>query len=247
MNFKEFTEKIVELLQQETSDACTVKVSEILKNNNIRMTGVIIRDKDNGIIPVIYLENFYTQYQAGVPMEVLTEEIMEYYQEHRCNLDMNFYKYFSCVKDKIFCKVVNYEQNTKQLQNMPHFRWHDLAITFYYDMHDTFNMQSSIPVLNNHLDMWKQSADDLYHIAQYNMVENIPEILKPVQEVLNESAEIEVKNKFVPLYLLTNAQKRFGASVMLYTKKLKGLADKLGSDLLILPSSIHEGATRFVI
>ena len=85
MNFKEFTEKIVELLQQETSDACTVKVSEILKNNNIRMTGVIIRDKDNGIIPVIYLENFYTQYQAGVPMEVLTEEIMEYYQIGRAS------------------------------------------------------------------------------------------------------------------------------------------------------------------
>lgn len=42
------------------------------------------------------------------------------------------------------------------------------------------------------------------------------------------------------LYVLTNREKIFGASAMLYSEKLKELADRFGCDLLILPSSVHE-------
>ena len=42
------------------------------------------------------------------------------------------------------------------------------------------------------------------------------------------------------MYVLTNREKLYGASAMLYSEKMKGLADRLGSDLLILPCSTHE-------
>ena len=44
----------------------------------------------------------------------------------------------------------------------------------------------------------------------------------------------------VPLYVLTNKDKMYGASALLYSGQLKILAEKLQSDLLILPSSVHE-------
>lgn len=43
-----------------------------------------------------------------------------------------------------------------------------------------------------------------------------------------------------PLYVLSNAQRFFGASCMLYTAKLREFALLKCSDLYILPSSIHE-------
>lgn len=42
------------------------------------------------------------------------------------------------------------------------------------------------------------------------------------------------------LYVLTNDAAHNGAACVLYPDKLKDLADEFGSDLLILPSSIHE-------
>lgn len=43
-----------------------------------------------------------------------------------------------------------------------------------------------------------------------------------------------------PLYVLSNTQRFFGASCMLYTARLREFAELKNSDLYILPSSIHE-------
>ena len=42
------------------------------------------------------------------------------------------------------------------------------------------------------------------------------------------------------MYVITNESKLFGAASMLYEEPLHELAEKIGSDLYILPSSIHE-------
>ena len=55
-----------------------------------------------------------------------------------------------------------------------------------------------------------------------------------------ESADLGMEESSIPLYALTNKEKIFGASAMLYSEKVKELADKLHSDLLIIPSSLHE-------
>ena len=42
------------------------------------------------------------------------------------------------------------------------------------------------------------------------------------------------------LYVLTNKQAVHGAAVMLYEGELRKVSDRLGGDLAILPSSLHE-------
>ena len=42
MNFEEFTDSIVGLLKQKIGDSCTITVKEVLKNNDVRMTGIVI-------------------------------------------------------------------------------------------------------------------------------------------------------------------------------------------------------------
>jgi len=58
--------------------------------------------------------------------------------------------------------------------------------------------------------------------------------------LMEEMAGIEVDETIPPLYVLSNKEKMFGASAMLYSEQIKGLADRLESDLLILPSSTNE-------
>ena len=69
----------------------------------------------------------------------------------------------------------------------------------------------------------------------------MPELLVPMKELLEEMTGVELEKQYdVPMYVLTNKEKIFGASVLLYSEKLQELAEKTGKNLLILPSSVHE-------
>ena len=82
MNFEEFTDSIVGLLKQKIEDSCTITVKEVLKNNDVRMTGIVITKESDGISPTIYLDGFYAQYQDIDSLEKVAEEIIGLYKSH---------------------------------------------------------------------------------------------------------------------------------------------------------------------
>lgn len=247
MDFTRFTENIVELLRYKMGDDYVVSDTKIRKNNDVMLTAVTIMDKTSSISPTIYLEGLYEQYRAGATLEELTEKIMEFNERHvyHGNLDINFFRNYALVKERIYHKLINYEKNQELLKDVPHFRWHDLAVVFYYAMEEKTFGKASILIHNNHLDMWGQRADEVYRTACSNMKKHMRELLMPMQEVLEMVTGVQAEENGNWLYVLSNKEKVFGASVMLYSEKIKELADELQSDLLILPSSVHEGATRF--
>lgn len=242
MNFKMFTNNIVDLLQKKIGGTCTVTVTEVLKNNNVSLTGIVVMKESDNVSPTIYLEEPYRQYQEGTGIQEIVDEIAALYEKHAHNvkLDMDFFRNFSLVKDRIFHKVINYEKNRKLLEDVPYFRWHDLAVIFYYSMEEAAFGRASITLHNSHLDMWGQPAEEVYRIARENMRRNMPELLLPMQKVLEDLAGIRAEENCPPLYVLTNKARVFGASAMLYSNKIRELAVQLNSDLLILPSSVHE-------
>ena len=242
MRFEEFKDKIVELLQDRLGECHKITVTKVLKNNDVRLTGIVIMREEDNISPTIYLEGPYRRYQAGVPVQKIAEEIIALYEEHACtvNLDMDFFRDFGKEEDRIFYKLINYEKNKTLLADVPWFRWHDLAVTFYYVIEAEAFGRASIMIHNNHLDMWGQSAEEIYRTAHRNMAGRMPELLVPIQKMLEEMIGRKLGEEEQTLYVLTNRDKLFGAAAMLYSEKIRQLADRLQTDLLILPSSIHE-------
>lgn len=248
MNFNEFTDEVVALLKEKMGSTCTVTVTEVLKNNNVRLTGIVIKEETCSIAPTVYLETPYKRYQEGISLEVIAEEIRDEYEKyaHNLQLDMDFFKDFAQVKGGIFHKVINYEKNKELLKDVPYIKWHDLVVVFYYAMEEAVFGKATILLYNSHLAMWGQTVDEIYRIAQQNMKQKMPELLVSMKELMEELAGIEVDETIQPLYMLSNREKMFGASAMLYSEKIKGLADRLGSDLLILPSSTHCSGQAFL-
>lgn len=69
------------------------------------------------------------------------------------------------------------------------------------------------------------------------MFDNEEDICK---EVIKDLISIPAK-EIEPLYVITNASRTYGSNALLYKDEvLKKLADKLDSDLYIIPSSIYE-------
>lgn len=243
MEYKEFVEKIMNLLQEKMGTEYTVKDTEVTKNNDVRLKGVVIMRESDKISPTIYLDEPYRKYCGGADMSEIVEQIVALYEEQglHINFDMDFFSEYACVKDRIFYKVIHYGKNRKLLEDIPFFRWNDLAVVFYYAVEEKILGKASILIHNNHLGMWEQSADTLYKTAQNNMKRGMPELLIPLQEMIEDMTGIKPrKEKKVQMYVLTNTDRMYGAAAMLYSEKLKELADSLQCDLLILPSSVHE-------
>ena len=145
------------------------------------------------------------------------------------------------MKDRIFYKLVSFEKNKKFLRDAPHLRWHDLAVVFYYALEKDMVEGGSITIKRQHMLMWKQNAESLYRTAGRNTKRGMPELLVSMCELISEMTGVAVQeNDAAPMYVLTNQEKRFGASAMLYSEKIGRLAERFGCDLLILPSSVHE-------
>lgn len=242
MDFNEFVEKIVEILHEKMGEEYEIKVTKVTKNNDIRLTGVIMMRETDKVSPTIYLEQPYMQYSEGTELHEIADRIVTLYEAQMkdIHLDMNFFGEFAYVKDRIFHKLINYGQNKNLLKDVPHLKWRDLAIVFYYSMEEESLGRASILIHNNHMDMWEQTADTLYQTAQHNMRKSMPELLVPMQELINDMTGSRLEEKDVRMYVLTNKEKMYGASAMLYSDEISKLAARLDSDLLILPSSVHE-------
>lgn len=243
MGFQTFVDNIVDLLQERMGSAYEIKVIRVIKNNDVELTGIAITRQEDSIFPTIYMEGLYEDFKEGERLSTLVEKIINCHEEQSMalELDMEFFRDYDRVKDRIFYKLVSFEKNKKFLKDAPHLRWNDLAIVFYYALEDDMVEGASIAVKRQHMLMWKQNAESLYRLAGRNMKRGMPELLVSMRELIMELTGVWIREgDTLPMYVLTNREKRFGAAAMLYSEKIKGLAEKLDCDLLILPSSIHE-------
>lgn len=243
MNFETFVENIAETLQEKMGDAYEIRVIRVTKNNDVELTGVAITTQEDSVFPTIYLEGLYEEYEQGESIDSLTGRIINCHEEQSMalDLDMDFFHDYNSVKNRIFYKLVSFEGNRKFLQDAPHLRWHDLAIVFYYALEDEVMAGASITIKRQHMMMWKQNAESLYRVAKRNTRRDMPELLVSIRELVEDVTGITVQGEDdLPLYVLTNADKRFGAAAMLYSERMEELAGKFDCDLLILPSSVHE-------
>lgn len=243
MDFNVFTDNIVNVLQQRMGHEYDVKVTKVTKNNDIELTGVVLMKESDNLSPTIYLDGLFEEYQDGAYIEDLAEQIIRLYKEQlpAGRLDMDFFRNFEQVKDRIFYKLVSYNKNRKMLEKLPYYKWNDLAIIFYYAMEEERIGRASITIHHQHLKMWEQSMDTLYAVAQENMKKSMPELLVSMKDLLEETTGLKMgEDTYLPMYVLTNQEKVYGAAAMLYSEHMKKLAERWQTDLLILPSSIHE-------
>lgn len=243
MNFDIFVNEVMRALQMHLGEGYEIRRISVVKNNNIRLTGITLMKMPGNVAPTIYLNNLYRDYEEGLCMQDIVSEILVLYKDQirEMHLNLDFFNDFGQVKGRIFHKLVHYDKNKEQLKEQPYIRWHDLAITFYYAMEENMLGKASIAVRNDHIRQWRQTAETLFTAAQENMAEKMPELLVPMQKLLEEMTGLNTQDEYsVPMYVLTNQEKTFGASALLYSKKIKYLAKIWQKDLLILPSSVHE-------
>lgn len=244
---KEFTNELKELLIQMVEEGTRVDIHETVKNNDVTYPSITLMKKGTHGAPSIRLDGFYHDYLEGRSMEEIAEAVLAMTDPMpESGFDMEAFMDFDSAKENILFRVVGLDQNSRRLSEMPHVRFLDLAITFYYmlEQKEGSDIAASIQIQNDHLELWQVDTETLYDIAMKNTVEKMPVRMRAVFDVLTEALQIEgpeVKpERKGSMYVLSNEKNFYGAAVIYYPGVLKEAAERFDADLYILPSSVHE-------
>ena len=229
-----------------------VKIEDVVKNNDTTLKGLIISKEGSNVSPAIYLDPHYLQYVAGeLGVKEIVADILDVYKncDSPDNLDISFLLDWRRVKEKVIFKLVNCKQNQKLLKDTVYLQWLDLALVPYILLKEDGVQNAMILIKKHFLAEWKIDEEELFAIAMVNT----PKLLKPnitsmksfLEQTrpdmdLDDGVRIAMERPENFLYILSGENQANGAVCMVYLDVLKEFADKIGQDLYILPSSVHE-------
>ncbi len=215
---------------------------------------MVIIENGKNISPNFYLQLYYQEYLHGTCIEDIVAQMLKRYEELQYEDFSNFSMDIESCMDKIVCRLVSYEKNSKLLEDIPHIRFLDLAIIFYCLVTENKDGIGSIRISNKIMENWNMTVKMLYQVAIYNTERLFPKVFCSLQSMLESmlvSGTKEMSEAFYDAYdynlqdvkapfILTNRRGINGAAVILYPDCLKEIGKMAGDDLYIIPSSIHE-------
>lgn len=244
MEYQEFREVLLELLKEKTKGEKNVTVHQVEKNNGIVLEAAVIMGKGEFIAPTVYLQELYEEYQEGASPEKIAEEILELEEEQKREMDfsLEYFENYGTARTRIYYKLVNYEMNRHMLEKIPHLRYLDLAVVFYYRLEGGQFHGGSILIHNCNLDAWKIEKKQLMEDAVINTSRKLPYTLQGMEAMIMELTGEDTLRYCdeETMYVLTNEEKYFGAAVLLYPHVLNHIAGMLRKNFYVLPSSVHE-------
>lgn len=243
VTIEEFAEKVRKEIEKTFKEEMEVSIQAVYKNNGVVLHGLRLNPGDGNVAPTIYLEAFWEMYNNGMTFRKVLEKIETVCRSGspKEKLDMDFFRDFEQVKDRIAYKLINAERNRTLLEQIPHVCFLDLAICFYYSFSSPQLGNGTILIYNSHVETWKTNISQLMQLAQENTPRLFGTEWKSMEEIVAEMLGNEdLQKEETSMYVLSNRRRTYGAACALYPGLLPQLAEQIGGNLYILPSSVHE-------
>ena len=205
----------------------------VRKINEEKDTLLIMPQNENGMVamPNIYLDDMYQDFcqhqDIDEILNVIATIVLQYtgsFSREKVNLKLKERK------NAIVMNLINTRRNRELLRQVPHKEMMDLSIVYRIIVQQGEHGMMTVLVDNRILNELGFTQEELEQLAYQNTSRMFP-------------AEISKMADF--LYVMTNSQNMFGATALVYDNYLQKMAQTIGSNFFIIPSSVHEGATRF--
>lgn len=247
MNMTEFSGNMKKAVEKKLGQGYSVEEVTISKNNDIKLEALVIRKEGINLSPTVYLASYFVSYENGESIkDVAGRLVRDFFAAlPEGDIDVSFYEDYEKVKKGLSYKLISSERNEFLLESVPHVPFLDLEIVFYYCFEMNGLPEGTILIRNSHMERWGVDTGLLMKDALENAPNAMPGRCQRIGEFLDRmsghgSGFITQDIESVPLYVVTNRQMSNGAATMLYPGLLKDLSDKLGRNLFLIPSSVHE-------
>lgn len=243
LNYEKFKEKMKNVIEDYFADVQVIEDTRIKVNS--KSEHLIL--KKGSVCPSINLESEYEVYKEVQDDEAYFKRILKiannaFEDAEKFEFDFDAEN----VTDKITFQLINAEKNKELLEKVPHKKFLDLAIIYRIVFSQEEKTLSSVISKETQLGL-NLTDENLFTLSASNTLKtNPPQIFNMYNPFdigfLDDLREVDLEEQGsgYPMYIITNKSKVYGAGSMLYIESLHKLATKLNSDLMILPSSIHE-------
>lgn len=242
----QLVEEIRKELKKKVGEKVIITIATVHKNNGVKLLGVTIREEGQSVSPTVYIDRQLEDMKNGLTVaEEVAEDIIRITKENsKCGFD-NISALFSkaFILENVEYQIINAGKNADRLEGIPHKEFLDLAITYRVCIENADGERGTVLVSDGIMSTYDISLEELDEVAEKNTAKNGFRLLSMTQVLdgMNEMPEEMISSiNEPPMYVLTNTQKVYGAAGMLYIDLYRGLAEKHGGDLYVIPSSVHE-------
>ena len=253
MNKQEFYDEVIKEMKEQIPEPfkehVEIDVREINKTNDDKKMSVSIRLSPSGIAPMLYLDDFYEEYQDGESVEDIASHILCMAAEagvHAPDFESQSMAYED-IADKLTMQMVEGERNKYRLQNLVYSPIDNgMVMIPYIELGRDEGGCYRAPVTKEMACDLDYDVEKLLDQAFENLVaKNEPALYEmgffddkpPTRNPMCEDFEI---NPYHGMYILTNNRKDEGASVLFYPGMDTRIGELLGSNYFALPGSLHE-------
>lgn len=237
-------ERIMDYMPEEYAGA-KAEIMPVKKMNGVVLHGLRILKEETQITPIFYVNDLYRKLQDGMSVQDICREVADSYvlaMEDSRDLRMTDFTNFDLHKDHVYVQLVSRSLNQELLKTCPHKTELDLAKIYYVEL----GSGATTKVTGEMQRQWGISAEELERIAMKNTIEKKEAFLQPMLISMIDFRQCEVnylQEENLPgdsMFVLTNKDKCFGAAALIYPEVKERIADMIGGDYTILPSSVHE-------
>lgn len=252
--YREVENGILQYLPEEYKES-SVSIMHTLKQNDVERTSISIRMPEETICPLIYLEPFYDAYENGKTMDSILKEI-SMVRINSVDDSLRQFNYraimdYSFVQGRLQTRLYDTERNEKKLKELVHRNFGDLSAVYSIDLGGDSSHSMAVMVRPEFLQNWGITEQKLHEdslladlgrnprlCSMLALIESLPAGRTAVNYL--DHPELLKKDMDMPMLVLTNGQSSFGASLIIHPDIREKIAECMGGDYYVLPSSVHE-------
>lgn len=250
--YNEVEQGILQYLPEEYQGS-SVSLMHTLKQNDVERTSISIRMPEEQIVPAIYLDPYFEEYENGKTMDGILKEIstvrINSMADSLRQFDYRAIMDYSFVQSRLQTRLYDTERNEKKLKELVHKNLGDFSAAYSIDMGGDANHSMAVMVRPELLQIWEITPEKLHEdslmadfgrkprlCSLFSMIECLPD----GEQAVNYLEQPELYMKDMPMLVLTNGSASFGASLIIHPDIQDKIAKCMGGDYYVLPSSVHE-------
>jgi len=250
MEYIQFLTEVQERVEAHFCGKVKGEVCTSTKNNGVTVTGLMLKGEQERVAPNFYLDHQFVEWMRGVcTLEEIAEKLCQAYQEEvkrNSHLISKIQFTWEEFRHGVFFRLVNAEKNKDLLESIPHQKFLDLALVYYYTVPISTEVIGTLVITKEHLTLLGIEEEELHQAARNNAERYQPVKIRGMEDLLYDlgrkiGVEVSEAKTCRPfLFVLTNSKGSFGASALLFEEELEYFANRIENDFYILPSSVHE-------
>ena len=183
---------------------------------------------------VVDLDYYFKVYNRPTPITDIMAAIASMITERIPDIDLSLVTDYSWVKTRLFIRVFNRTWCRDYLSQIPYRAVEDLAVTAHLLAAENNGQISSTPVTHQLLASYGITPEQLLLDAAENGMKLFPPHLHYLSDLMEVDHDSRAER------VLSNRIGINGAAALFYPGEMDKLAEEVGGDYYVVPTSVHE-------